>query len=161
YAVFTHHFDRVKFARRSNGFVALELGPGDSLFSAVVARAHGASSCHLVDSGPFAQEDVQLYKNMAAFLSQKGLAAPDLNHLLTLKEVLTTCHATYATGGIASLKKIPTASVDFIWSHAVLQSIRRAEFAEAIHELRRILRDDGTSSHQISLIDPFGSGALN
>jgi len=160
YAVFTQHFDRAKFARRSNGFVALELGPGDSLCSAIIARAYGATSCYLVDAGKFAQENVQLYKNMAAFLSQKGLSAPNLNRLLTLEEVLATCHATYATAGIASLKQIPTASVDFIWSHAVLQSIRQAEFAEAIHELRRILRDDGSSSHQVSMQDPF-VGALN
>jgi hypothetical protein len=50
--------------------------------------------------------------------------------------------------------------VDFVWSHAVLQHVRRAEFLETMRELRRVLRADGISSHWVDLQDCLG-GALN
>ena len=40
--VFRRHFDKAEFARKNGAFVALELGPGDSLASVVIARAFGA-----------------------------------------------------------------------------------------------------------------------
>ena len=153
YNVFTHHFNRVEIPRRSAGFICLELGPGDSVSSAVIAHAFGASACYLVDAGDFAQHDVRLYKKVAAFLVEKGLPAPSLDHAASVKDVLATCNATYGTAGLASLKAIPTSSVDFIWSHGALQSVRRREFPETIGELRRIVSDDGTCSHAVPLCD--------
>ena len=44
YGVFKKHFDRVELQRPYDGFVGLELGPGDSLFSGMVAHAFGASA---------------------------------------------------------------------------------------------------------------------
>jgi hypothetical protein len=152
FGVFTKHFRRVQFAKCS-GFVGLELGPGDSLVSAVIANAFGASSYYLVDSGDFAQKDANIYKNVAAFLEQQGLPAPKLDRITSWQEVLQICNATYETAGLASLKAIPTGSVDYIWGHGVLQSVRRAEFFETLLELRRILRDDGASSQLIDLTD--------
>ena len=159
FGVFTKHFGRVQFAKRS-GFVGLELGPGDSLTSAVIANAFGASSYYLIDSGDFAQKDLRIYKNVAAFLQQKGLPAPKLDHITSCEELLNICNATYGTAGLASLRAIPTGSVDYIWSHGVLQSVRRQEFFETLLELRRILRDDGSSSHLMDLTDQLAN-ALN
>src|ERR1700722_11796043 len=51
--VFRRHFDKAKFARKDEPFVTLELGPGDSLFSIVIARAFGASTAYAVDEGRF------------------------------------------------------------------------------------------------------------
>src|SRR6516164_5577968 len=48
YGVFRKHFDASSFARKTGGYVALEIGPGDSLLSAVVAAAFGATKCYLV-----------------------------------------------------------------------------------------------------------------
>jgi hypothetical protein len=42
FQVFRRHFDAVDFPRRPGDFVALELGPGDSLFSALIARAYAS-----------------------------------------------------------------------------------------------------------------------
>lgn len=160
YGVFTEHFGRVQFARRFTKWVGLELGPGDSLSSAVIAAAFGASAYYLIDSGDFAQKDLNIYTKMAAFLQQKGLSAPKLDHLTSIQDVLKTCNATYGTAGIASLRAIPTESVDFVWSHGVLQSVRRAEFFDYLLELRRILRGDGACSHRVPLND-LSRGALN
>ena len=160
YGVFTRHFRKVQFPRHSTGWIGLELGPGDSLFSALIARSFLASACYLIDAGDFAEKDLQKYKGMTAFLQQKGLPAPQVDHLASIEDVLKTCNSTYGTAGIASLRAIPRASVDFIWSQGVLQSLRRADFFDYMLELRRVLRDDGICSHLVPLND-LSVGALN
>src|SRR5215212_8964962 len=107
YGVFKRHFDRVTFPQRSGGFVALELGPGDSLFSAMLAYAFGASASYLVDVGPFAREDLKPYHNMANFLAQKGLPVPDIATMNSLEELLGACAARYEVSGLSSLRTIP------------------------------------------------------
>lgn len=160
YRVFCARFDGAEFACRDTGFVALELGPGDALLSALIAHAHGALACYLVDIGPFARRDLQPYRAMAAYLNARGLPAPDLTAVTNLDELLARCGAHYLTEGLASLKALPDRSVDFIWSQAVLEHIRRAELAETLRQLRRVLRDDGACSHRVDLKDHLG-GALN
>lgn len=160
HGVFRKHFDPVRSRRGLEGFVGLELGPGDSLLSAVVARAYGASAYHLVDVGPFAQADVSRYHAMARFLSDRGLPTIDMKNLRSVDAILAACGSTYATSGLSSLHAMPDKSVDFIWSHTVLQNVRRAEFLETLRQLRRLLRTDGISSHWIDLQDCLG-GALN
>src|SRR4051794_15557047 len=63
HGVFRMHFERTPFRRKDEGYVALELGPGDSALSAVIAAAYGASACHLIDAGPFATPDLTPYRN--------------------------------------------------------------------------------------------------
>jgi SAM-dependent methyltransferase len=77
-----------------------------------------------------------------------------------VQDVLRASNATYLTRGLQSLREIPTASVDFIWSHAVLEHVRKYEFLETIRECRRILKTGGICSHQVDLRDHLG-GALN
>lgn len=50
--------------------------------------------------------------------------------------------------------------MDFIWSQAVLEHIRKAEFLDTMLELRRIIRPDGVCSHVVDLKDHLG-GRLN
>jgi len=62
--VFKMHYERVDFTRKGKGFVVLELGPGDSLFSALIADAFNASESYLIDAGQFARHDLALYQIM-------------------------------------------------------------------------------------------------
>jgi hypothetical protein len=55
---------------------------------------------------------------------------------------------------------VPSESIDFVWSHAVLEHVRRAALVDVIRELRRVVRDDGVQSHQVDLRDHLG-GSLN
>ncbi len=160
YGVFKSHYDCAPFARKAKGFVGLEIGPGDSLFSAICAYAFGAEFTYLVDSGRFAREDVQPYREMAAFLVRQGLVAPDLTHASSLADVLSASRAEYGSRSIESLRSIPSGCVDFVWSHAVLEHIRLHEFDSFMRELARILRPDGVCSHRVDLTDHLG-GALN
>jgi SAM-dependent methyltransferase len=158
--VFRRHFDTAKFARKARPFVTLELGPGDSLFSIVIARAFGASAAYAVDEGSFASADISDYRHLEAYLAESGLHVAGLDRCSTVKDLIKVCDGTYLTHGLESLRQIPTASVDFIWSHTVLQHVRRRDFFPLLRELRRIQRPDGVGSHTLSISDILG-GKLN
>jgi SAM-dependent methyltransferase len=160
YRVFKSHYDRAPFARKGQGFVGLEIGPGDSLFSAICAYAFGSKFTYLIDSGRFAREDIEPYQAMATFLARQGFAPPDLTQASSLADVLSASRAEYGSRGIESLRTIPADSVDFVWSHAVLEHIRLNEFENFMRELVRILRPGGVCSHRVDLTDHLG-GALN
>lgn len=157
--VFQQHFAQSGLVV-GQAFVGLELGPGDSLASAVIASTYGAAHTHLVDVGAFATTDLAAYRRVAQHLLARGMKPPNLDGITDMNGLLTACGASYGTGGLASLRMIPTRSVDFIWSQAVLEHIRRREFLDFMREMRRILKDDGVCSHEIDLRDHLG-GALN
>jgi SAM-dependent methyltransferase len=160
FTTFRKHFQRSCFSRKEQGFVALEYGPGDSLFSAIVAKSHGASRYYLIDAGRFATEDFNAYLKMLDYLQFHNFHLDGCGSVTSLEEVLDLANACYATNGLCSLSKIPSGTIDFIWSNAVLEHIRRDEFFDTMREFRRVLRPDGICSHTIDLRDHLG-GALN
>lgn len=147
-----------------NGFphdaVVLELGPGDSIASAVIARAHGVARSYLVDVESYASKDVGFYQALAASLEQSELQPLDLTQSGSFEDVLQQCNAEYMTAGLSSLKSIPSGSIDFIWSHSVLEHVRKHELADVLKELKRILKPNGFASHNIDFQDHL-AGALN
>ena len=158
--VFRRHFDVASFARKSGSFVGLEFGPGDSVCSALIARAFGALHTYLVDVEACASRDLSVYRRMESHLHRLGLYPPQLDHCGSIDDVLKVCSAEYLTEGLAALRKIPSESVDFVWSHAVLPYVRRQEFLPVLQELRRIQRPDGVGSHCVPIKDIIG-GNLN
>ena len=158
--VFRRHFQHAVFARKDKSFVALELGPGTSAASVVISHALGASESYAVDVTHFALNDIEHYQMLESYLRQEGLNPPSLMECSNLNDVMRTCNGHYLSDGLASLKTIPTASVDFIFSHTVLQHIRRKDFMPLLSELRRIQRPDGVGSHTVSISDILG-GNLN
>jgi len=150
--VFSGHLQSASFEPARRPWVGLELGPGDSAASAVIAAAHGASRFHLVDDGDYAQRVPRVYARLADHLRERGLCAPTLDGL-SFTEILAACGATYATDGLRSLRLLPDRSVDFVYSQAVLEHVRRSEFPALMRELHRILRPDGVASHQVDLKD--------
>jgi hypothetical protein len=158
--VFRRHFDQAGLAQKTGSFAALELGPGDSLCSGVIARTFGASHTYLVDAEPCASTDLTIYRQMESHLRRVGLHPPHLDRCRSVDDVAQACSTQYLTEGLASLRKIPSASVDFLWSHAVLPYVRRNDFLPSLYELRRIQRPDGIGSHCIPIKDVIG-GKLN
>lgn len=157
--VFHCHLQMAGFDGRS-GYTCLEIGPGDSLSSVMIAKAMGAARCWLVDTGSFAHSDIVLYRSMARHLEELGLVPPPRSTMTSVDALLSYCNATYLTGGLESLKEIPSGSVDFMWSHAVLEHIRHRDFDALLREMRRVLRLGGVASHTVDLQDHLG-GALN
>ena len=139
----------------------LELGPGDSASTALVTAALGAARTTLVDVGSFADSSIDLYRRTACALRQRfGLRVPNVEHCATMDQFLAGCRAEYLTNGVASLKALPTQSIDFAWSNAVLEHVRRETVPELLLQLRRIMRPDGLISHQVDLRDHL-NGQLN
>ncbi len=137
----------------SREFKVLELGPGDSLFSGLVANALGSNKTWLVDAKQTALKDVNKYIHMSEFIETKGLKAADLSSCKDINDVLKQSSSVYLTDGVKSLNKIPDKSIDFCFSHAVLEHIDLNDFPKLVTELRRILKNTGRSYHIVDLKD--------
>jgi SAM-dependent methyltransferase len=159
--VFEIHYGRAaRCVELRPGFVALELGPGDSLLSGLVAYSRGASRTYFVDTGAYAARDIRPYRELARALNGCGRSLPEVGEDADFDEVAAKFSLIYLTGGQASLVGIPEGSVDFAWSHVVLEHVRRREFEQYVHSLRSVMRKGGVCSHTIDLRDHLG-GALN
>jgi len=160
YSTFKKHFS---LKNGEGSWVGAEIGPGDSVFSAILAQDQGATAYWLADAGDFANHSLDRYAKMVTSLEQRGLlkssfrlaVAGDFNNLLKL------CNAHYLTNGVDSLSEIPDESVDFVWSNAVLEHIRAARFPDFCDHMYRILRPSGCSSHQVDFKDHLATGLNN
>jgi SAM-dependent methyltransferase len=140
--------------------VILELGPGDSIASAIVSCAYGVACTYLVDVESFASTNLAFYQLLTSHMKRQGMNAPDLTGADSLDDVLHICNAKYLTDGISSLRQIPSSSVDFVWSHSVLEHVRKNELETLLLELKRVLKPGAPASHNIDFQDHL-DGALN
>ncbi len=156
YSIFNKHFSTVQ---TSGSFVCLELGPGESLCSVLVAKAFGAGRIYLVDVEDCACRTMSVYNSMQAFLSEKGYhTGADLT---SFDSFMQSCRATYVTEGLHSLRQLSDDCIDFLFSNAVLEHIRRSEISPMLTELARILKPDGISAHVVDLRDHLGASLNN
>jgi len=151
--IFNLHFKRAFPEHVPSSLKILELGPGDSIASAIIGYSYGVSKTFLVDIDNFATQDINFYKRLAILLKSKGLNPPDLSHVSSFNQLLHTSNAIYLPSGLTSLKSIEDNSIDYIWSHSVLEHVRKHEFFEVIKELRRITKYNGLNSHNIDFQD--------
>ena len=159
YNVFLKHKNNYK---GHNNLVVLELGPGDSLLTALFSYAHDASASYMVDVNDFANKDLGVYFEAINFLKKKGINLKFVeNDINTTDEMLDRCCAHYLTHGLESLKQIPNNSIDLIFSQAVLEHIPKSEFYETLIEIHRILKSEGVCSHVIDLRDHLENGLNN
>lgn len=158
-SVFNSHVERAGLTGKLSGKTILELGPGDSIATAIIATAQDARVI-LVDAGAFARTDISPYLELQRAISDKGYLSPDLTGCRSIQDILSICSVSYLTEGLKSLNKIENDTVDFIFSQAVLEHIRRGEFAETMKQCHRILKPEGICSHRVDLRDHLG-GALN
>src|SRR5581483_6515235 len=93
------------------GFSALELGPGDSLVSALLAWTAGAARTYLVDAGDFAQRDAALYRAMAAQLNNRNARKIAFAESDGADQIISACGGEYQVDGLQSLRKLPSGSV--------------------------------------------------
>ena len=153
------HVPRIKV--KGDNFNVLELGPGDSLFTAVIARSLGASRTWLVDAAPFATTDMPGYVELLELLRQRGLALRLERDPQTLPDLLQQCNGEYLTQGVRSLAHLPPNSVDFCFSNAVLEHVPKRDLALVAAELFRVLNRNGICVHRVDLKDHLGGGLNN
>lgn len=138
----------------------LEVGPGDSVATGVIAKSLGARQCWLVDSSDFARRDVPTYLTLASALTSAGHPAPWARTPTSFDELLSTVDAKYETGGLKSFAILRDHAIDFLFSNAVLEHVRRMEFPSLVAEMFRVLAPSGVAVHRVDLKDHLG-GALN
>jgi SAM-dependent methyltransferase len=138
----------------------VEVGVGDSVDRALVARAYGVQSTWLIDSGPYATQDIDHYVAVNKEIGKRGLAPLPIDTDLSFAQVLDLTRAAYLTNGLAGLGQIPSDSIDVIVSEAVLEHLPYDEFSAFFAEFHRILAPAGMSFHGIDYHDHLG-GKLN
>ncbi|HTI86635.1 MAG TPA: methyltransferase domain-containing protein [Alphaproteobacteria bacterium] len=159
--VFETHWKRA--GAPGSGFTYLELGPGESLATAVVAWAFGAGGGVLVDAGDFAVRDIAAYRPLLARLAER----PGMRDLRSLQAcgsvdaLLAAVNARVRTDGLRGLASLASDSVDLAFSQAVLEHVPLAEFAATARELHRIQRPSGIASHRIDFKDHLQASLNN
>lgn len=141
--------------------VIIEIGPGDSISTGIIAWAMGANKVILVDNGNYVSKDIRVYNKLIRSLFDMGFKKVDeLKECKSYDELLRKTRTIYLTKGVQSLKSIKDESVDFCFSQAVLEHIALNEFEDLLSEMYRIQKPGGLCSHQIDLTDHLG-GSLN
>jgi SAM-dependent methyltransferase len=164
-AVFRRHFERA--GKPAAGFTFLELGPGDSLASAAVAWAHGASAGWLIDAGAYASRDIAAYRPLFAALAarRQALNLPrnggDLAACASTDELLAMTRCAYREDGLTGLRAVPADSIDLVLSQATLEHVPRREFDATMRELYRVMKPGAAASHQVDFKDHLGGGLHN
>lgn len=145
---------------KNSSYTVLELGAGDSLFTAIISKSLGASKTWLVDAGSFATTSIPLYFDLINYLKVRGFKTPIISLTQPFEELLEKCQAEYLINGVHSLSQIPSKSVDYSFSNAVLEHIPREDFTLLLSEIFRVMKPDGVSVHRVDLRDHLG-GQLN
>lgn len=145
---------------RLDGLTVLELGPGDSVASAIIANALGARAVYLVDVAAHARTDIGPYLVLTDQLERRGLRPLTLSPTDSLTSMLERCNAQYLTEGLTSLAQVAPGSVDFAWSHAVLEHIALHDFAATMQQVQRLLSPRGITSNRVDFEDHL-AGSLN
>ena len=150
---FNKHFNLAFSEQKPVDFVCLELGPGDSIATGIIAHSFGAKKTYLFDVGDFAIKDINYYKEFSKKLSKNKIKTPDISEINSFEELLSKFNIIYLKDGLESFQEIPNSSVDMIFSHSVIEHIRLAELPVIISELYRVVSKNGIMSHNIDLMD--------
>jgi len=159
-SVFQSHVERASLSMGSlAGKSILELGPGDSVATAIIAHALGARAL-LLDAGAFACQPPVAYEHLCDALRARGLSPVDVRNISDQEERLNACKARPLTCSVESWDSVESSTVDFIFSQAVLEHVSLGEFRRVQQECFRVLHCGGVASHRVDLKDHLG-GALN
>jgi hypothetical protein len=156
YDTFLRHFNSSGLNDKDNGFTMLELGPGDSIASGVIAHCFGAKKSYLVDKGSDAIASSQNYGLLFDYLNKKFECVdfPKSSDIVKpVEEITDKWNIEYMVDGLDSLKKLEDSSVDYLWSQSVLEHIRKPEFTGYINEFRRLVSKNGVCVHGVDLKD--------
>ena len=128
-----HFIDKAEVYRVSNEGSFLELGPGDSLSSAVKAKSVGFNHSILVDTDVFASDSEETLRNFSVSKNKYK------------------CE--YLTKGKKSLETLGADIFSFAFSNSVLQHINLDEVESTLNELYRVSAKGCIQSHVIDLRD--------
>lgn len=143
------------------GKTICELGPGQFLAHALLFYQMGGDSSYLLEIDDFANQksEVKIDKNMILdknFNRIRKLPMPK-DHI-TWQQYLKQINAEYYTDGIQGYLRVPTNSIDYIFSFSVVEHIRKNIFKKSMEEIYRMMKPGGMAYHTVDLKDHFGGG---
>lgn len=148
--VFDDHFST--YSNFPKGpFVFLEIGPGDSLFSAIIASSKGATLSYMIDSGDYVSKDIDGYLK----LIEKLYGSDYLNNktFKNFEDIKQRFNIIHMTNGLESIKLLPEKIVDLSFSNACFEHIDKNEVLEYFKELKRVSKASSFSSHCVDFKD--------
>lgn len=152
--IFFGHLGDLKSFKDFKEPVILEIGPGDGFATAIYSRVYNSPKVYLIDVEEFADTDVSKYKDIICSMrDEKNFRNIDLSSLDTIPDLLKEFNTSYLTNGLKSFKKIENSSVDYIFSHSVMEHIRLSILDEMIEEMNRVLKVGGLVSHNVNYKD--------
>jgi SAM-dependent methyltransferase len=142
------------------GMNILEVGPGNSVSTAFLLKYRGAKKVYLIDKNQYASLSLNDYSPLFANLAigENKDFTIKVNQAESFVDLLSSLDIDYFTNGLAAFRTIPDSSVDFVYSHSVLQHLERDQVVEFLRELFRVMRPGAKNSNRIDLRDMLGGG---
>ena len=160
--IFEGHFYDMQNIKNIENPVIMEIGPGDSLFSMVYSRKFTKGEIYLLDVDDFASKDLNLYFELQKKLEKENyFSLVKSEKFKSFDQILNFYNAQYIISGFDGLKEIKDNSIDYIFSHSVIEHVRKYQIDNLIKEMFRILKPDGVISHNINYKDHLGESLNN
>ncbi len=160
--IFEGHFFDMNNINKIDNPIIMEIGPGDSLFSMIYSRKYSNERFYFIDVEDFATKKLELYFNLHKKLNNEKFFKMEIKKpFKDFSDALAFYNATYLTSGLKSLEKIKDNSVDYIFSHSVMEHVRKKELVNLVKEMFRILKPNGVISHNINYKDHLDEGLNN
>lgn len=156
--VFQDHLQMAKpYLQPELDFTLLEIGPGDSLATAPVAAAYGSARTWLLDVDSAAETELAPYQQLCQHLRSPGVApyADRLTDFHSRQEMLQMARAEYLPTGLGAWASVPSGSVHWVFSHAVLEHVWLQHLQSTLAESYRVLAPGGVATHCIDMGDHF------
>lgn len=134
-----------------DGLSFLEVGPGDSIGSGVVASAFGMKS-FIIDVDSFATQDLEFYKKIMREIHNTNSDISE-DDFVSYEQMIKKLDITYLTNGTSSFEKIDDNSINIIISQACLEHVRKKEFKFFVDENFRVCKQGALSIHSIDFKD--------
>ena len=160
--IFEGHFRDMNKVNKIDNPIIMEIGPGDSLFSMIYSRKYSNEKFYFLDVSDFASKDLNLYFKLQKKLDNENYFPKKIKRQIqSFDDLLKNYNAKYLISGLDSLRKIENNSIDYIFSHSVIEHIRKYEINTLIEEMYRILKPNGVISHNINYKDHLGESLNN
>ena len=160
--IFEGHFREMSKVNKIDNPVIMEIGPGDSLFSMIYSRKYSEEKFYFLDVNDFASKDLNLYFKLQKNLEKENYFPKKTKRKIeSFDDLLKNYNANYLVSGIESLKKIEDESIDYIFSHSVMEHVRKFELNNLVNEMYRVLKPGGVMSHNINYKDHLDESLNN
>ena len=151
--IFFGHLEDLRKIKDIKQPVIMEIGPGDGIATAIYSKLYNSPKVFLIDVADFADKDILVYKDIIESLDSDLFKDQNFSEIATLEDILKLFNAYYLIDGLKSLQKIESSSVDYLFSHSVMEHIRYSDLDIYIKEMHRVLKPNGLISHNINYKD--------